>query len=137
MPQMDLQHIRCWDSKTGRVKLHYLDSFLSGKSSAKDVFEYFDSSIQTIDKAKHFQVFSDGPDINLAFLELLNESRHEAELKELLDIGTHGLHIAHNAFQHGKKASNWNVKKHLSTMSRIFHESPLMQTDFEMFTSST
>ena len=137
MLQMDLQHIRCWDSKTGSVKLHYLDSFLSGKSSAKDVFEYFDCSIQTIDKAKLFQFFSDGPDINLAFLELLKESRREAELKELSDIGTHGLHIAHNAFQLGKKASNWNVKKHLSTMSRIFHQSPLVQGDFEKFTSST
>ena len=37
MPQKDL-HIRYWDSKTSRAKLHYLDSFLSGKSSAKDVF---------------------------------------------------------------------------------------------------
>ena len=55
----------------------------------------------------------------------------------MLDIGTYGLHIVNNAFQHGKKASNWNVKKHLSTMSKIFHESPSRQADFEKLTSST
>ena len=38
----------------------------------------------------------------------------------LLDVGTCGLHIVHNAFQHGEKASNWNVKKKLSAMWKIF-----------------
>ena len=102
---MDL-HIRYWDSETDRVKVHYLDSSFMGKSSAKDVFEHFDFSLQTIDKAKLLQVFCDSPNINLPFLDLLKESRHEAELNKLLDIDTCGLHIVHNAFQHGKKESN-------------------------------
>ena len=55
----------------------------------------------------------------------------------MLDIGTCGLHLVHNAFQHGEKASNWNVKKHLSAMSKIFHESPPRRADFEKLTSST
>ena len=87
------------------------------KSFAKYVFEHFDCSIQTLDKAKLLEVFSDGPNVNLAFFELLKESRREAELNELLDIGTCGLHILH-------KASNWNVKKTLERKSKIFHESP-------------
>ena len=72
-------HIRYWDSETDRLKVHYLDSSFMGKSFANDVFEHFAndafehfvSSIQTIDKAKLSQVFSDGLNVNLAFLELL------------------------------------------------------------------
>ena len=87
-----------WDNETDRVKVHYVDSSFMGKSSAKDVFEHFDSSIQTIDKAELWQVFPEGPNVELAFLELLKESRREAELNELLDFGTCGLHIVHNVF---------------------------------------
>ena len=117
--------------------MHYLDNYFMGKLSAKDVFENFDSSIQTIDKTKLLQFFSDGPNVKLAFLELLKESRREDELNELLDIGTWGFHVVHNAFQHGKKASNWNVKKHLSAMGKIFPESPSRRADFEKLISST
>ena len=82
-------HIRFWDSETDRVKVHYLDISFMRKSSAKDVFEYFDSLILSIENAK---VFSASPNLNLAFLELLKESRYEVELKELSDIGTYDLH---------------------------------------------
>ena len=86
--EMDM-HIRFWDSETDRVKVHYLDISFMRKSSAKDVFEYFDSLILSIENAK---VFSASPNLNLAFLELLKESRYEVELKELSDIGTYDLH---------------------------------------------
>ena len=46
--KLDL-HIRYWDSETDRLKVHFLDSSFMGKSSTKDVFEHFDSSIQTIE----------------------------------------------------------------------------------------
>ena len=42
--EMDL-HIRFRDSETEWVKVHYLDISFMRKSSAKDVFEYFDSLI--------------------------------------------------------------------------------------------
>ena len=134
--QMDL-HIRYWDIETDRVKVQYLDSSFMGKSSAKDVFEHFKSCTETIDDLKLLQVYSDGPNVNLAFLNLLNESRSESELSKLLDIGTCSLHSVHNAFQHGEKASNWNIKKHLSAMSKIFYESPSRRSDYEKLTSST
>ena len=55
----------------------------------------------------------------------------------MLDVGTCGLHVVHNAFQHGKKASNWSVKKHWSAMSKIFHESTSRRADFEKLPFST
>ena len=39
-------------------------------------------------------------------------------------VGTCGLHTAHNAFKHGEKASDCQLKKLKSSMSKIFHEAP-------------
>ena len=55
----------------------------------------------------------------------------------MLSIGKCGLHIQRNALQNNKKASNWNVIKDLSAVSKTFHEGPSRQTDFEKLTLST
>ena len=46
--QMDF-HIRYWNSKTEYVNVLYLNSSIMGKSLANDVFEHFDSCIESID----------------------------------------------------------------------------------------
>ena len=43
---------------------------------------------------------------------------------------------AYNAFKHGEKASSWDVKKLLSAMYKIFHESPFRRADYEKLTSA-
>ena len=60
-------HIRYWNNKAERVNVHYLNSSIMGKSSANDVFQHFDSFIETIYKTKLLQVFSDGPNMNLEY----------------------------------------------------------------------
>ena len=40
--------------------------------------------------------------MNLAFLNIFEENRRDTELKPLLDIGTCGLQIFHNSFEHGE-----------------------------------
>ena len=48
---------------------------------------------------------SEGPIVNLAFLDIINDKRKEMEFSQLTHIGTCGLHTPHNAFSHGAKAS--------------------------------
>ena len=80
----------------------------------------------------------DGLNVNLAFLDILNEARSDANVgKILLDLGTCGLHIMHNVFKHGENAGTWDNKNLLSIMFKIFHESPSRQADYEMLTSSS
>ena len=62
--------------------------------------------------------------MNLLFLKVLTEKHNDEELKQLIDLGTCGLQIAHNAFKHGEKVSDWQLKKLMSSMSKIFHEAP-------------
>ena len=98
----------------------YLNSSFMGKSAAVNVLEHFNTSVKSIENNKILQVFSDGPKVNLAFLRLNNEQRHDVELNPLIDIWTCSLHTVHNSFQNGEMASSWNLKKLLNAMFYVF-----------------
>ena len=77
------------------------------------------------------QVSSDGPNVNLSFIDLLEEDRNEKELSQFVYIGTCGVHTLHNSLKHGEKASGWNVKRLLTSLHRIFDELPSRRADYE------
>ena len=60
--------------------------------------------------------------MNLLLLKILAEKCKDEELSQLIDLGICGFHTAHNAFKFGEKASDWQLKKLMSSMSKIFHE---------------
>ena len=76
---------------------------------------------------------SDNPNVNKLFLNLLAETREEEQRSILVDLGTCGLHILHNGFQHGGKTSGWELKSLLNVMFKIFDESSAMRADNERF----
>ena len=107
-----------------------------GKAAATDVLKTFKESVNGLDENKLLQVSMDGPNVNISFLSSLNEDRMDRELSHLVAIGTCGLHVLHNSFKHGEKATGWNVKKLLSSMFKIFHESPSRRADYEVLTEA-
>ena len=80
-----------------------------GKFFTNDLLEYFNQSCSKLKKEEVIQVSSDGPNMNLKLLDLVNENRSDDELSGLISIGTCGLHTIHEAFQHGAKI--WSVGK--------------------------
>ena len=74
--------------------------------------------------------------MNLAFLNLVHENRKDDLLDPLIDIRTCSLHTLHRSFQTGEKATDWNIKKLLSSMNKIFDESP-RRPDYERLTAAT
>ena len=70
------------------------------------------------------------------FSKSLQKSVRNEELSQLIDLGTCGLHTVHNAFKHGEKASEWQLKKLMSSMSKIFHEAPGRHTDYKTVTGA-
>ena len=88
--QMDL-HVRFWDIENNCVATRYFNSKFLGKAAAQDIYEKFNECISELDENKLLQVSSDGPNVNLAFLDLLNEHRSDNELSRLINIGTRGL----------------------------------------------
>ena len=74
---------------------------------------------------------------NCHFKKILDEHRRDAELNSLIDIGTCGLHTVHDSLKHGEKESNWNIKKLLNSMFKLFDESPSPRADYERITSAS
>ena len=73
--------------------------------------------------------------MNLHLLEIVKVKRKDANLKPLLNIGTCGLHTVHNAFKHGAKASEWSIDQVLSSLYKIFDQSPSRRGYYEKLTS--
>ena len=72
--------------------------------------------------------------LQMHFLEIVKEKRKDANFKPLLNIRTCELHTVHNAFKHAAKASGWSIDKVLSSMYKIFDQSPSRRGDYEKFT---
>ena len=115
---MDLQVHFYHKEKCCVVTRNYNSEFL-GKTSVRDLYERFLQCLSEIEPNKLLQVSSDGPNANLAFLNILNRFRQDKEQPHLVNIGTCGLHTFHNAFKNGEKASDWNTIK-LSFVYKIF-----------------
>ena len=67
-------------------------------------------------------------------MDILGGKQKDAEVNDLISIGTCGPHTIHCAFQHGEEASKWHIKKLFAVMFKIFYESPSRRTDFENVT---
>ena len=107
-----------------------------GKATAQDVYENFKECSTSLDDKKIIQVSSDGPNINLNFLNLMRENRKENNLPELSKIGTCGhAHIVHGSLKCGLNATKWDLDKILSAMWKIIDQSPSRRVDFESQTS--
>ncbi|XP_070404065.1 uncharacterized protein [Nothobranchius furzeri] len=78
----------------------------------------------------------DGPNVNLKFL---NDFQQEhAELhggRQLINVGSCGLHTLHNSFKTG--FSTWNIEKLLRAMHFLFHNVPARREDFTKLTASS
>ena len=121
--QMDL-HVRFWDIESNCVATWYFNSKFHGKAAAQDIYEKFNECISELDENKLLQVSSDGPNVNLVFLDLLNEHRSDNELSRLINIGTCGHHTTHNSMKYGENSSGWKLNKLLQSMYKIFEEAP-------------
>ena len=131
--QMDL-HVHFWDIDNDCVATRYFNSTILGKAAAQDIYENFNECISELDENKLLQVYSDGPNINLAFLNLLNKHRFNNELPHLINIGTRGLHTIHNSMKHGENSSGWKLNKLLQSMYKIFEEAPKRREKYEEIT---
>ena len=77
-----------------------------GKSSSNNLCSHFKQCLGPLEKKKLLHIASDRPNVNLLFLKVRTEKRKNEELSLLIDLGTCGLHTAHNALKHEENASD-------------------------------
>ena len=92
-----------------------------------------------IDVTKVVQVSMDGPNVNWKLHRLLMEHVAAADVHapKLLDVGSCSLHVLHNAFKAGAKASEWGTSDVLSALHWLFVDSPARRDDFATITGSS
>ena len=88
-----------------RVTSRYLCSVFMGHGRASDILEHFLQSTQDVGLQNLLQVLMDGPGVNWAFYEKLQQKVKNECSCQILNIRSCGLHIVHGAFKHGCNAT--------------------------------
>ena len=131
--QLDF-HIRSWDHD--RVVSRYFGSSFMGHASADDLMEKFEETCSSIGFNNLLQVSMDGPNVNWKLHRLLEEQINRQTGKSLLNVGSCGVHILHNAFRIGSTANGWDIEHNLSSLRWLFKDSPARREDYTAVTKS-
>lgn len=133
--QMDV-YVRFWDDKL--VQTYFYESFFLGHASANDLLNKLTPFIEKFSQRKILQLSMDGPNVNWSVHKQLqmNIEKSTGGMK-MLEIGSCGLHILHNAFQRGHAATQWEIKSFLTSLFFLFHDSPARREDFLKIARST
>ena len=85
------------------------------------------------DLGLHFRhgVFESGLSIiNWKFYKQIRTQLQEEYSTSLINIGSCGLHIVHNAFKAGVTASGWIISSFLTSLYYLFNDLPARREDF-------
>ncbi|XDV11176.1 hypothetical protein PO909_000186 [Leuciscus waleckii] len=78
----------------------------------------------------------DGPNVNFKFLNNLQQEHGELHGgRQLISVGSCGLHTVHNSFKTGFSA--WNIEKLLRAMHYVFHNVPARREDYTKLTGTS
>ena len=132
--QMDM-HVRLWGA--GKVSTRYYDSVFLGHANADILQEALSNCCESVGKRGILQVSMDGPNVNWKAYDQLHEEIADDVHHGLIDIGSCGLHILHNAFRKGAVESTWNIESALSSLYWLFHDLPARREDFVAETDAT
>ena len=134
--QMDF-HVRYWAS--GEVRTRYLGSVFLGHGKATDLLEHFHKGIKDLQpRVKDMvQVSMDGPNVNWKFHDMLKKQLTADYGVVLINIGSCGLHVMHNAFKAGASSTGWEVSSLLSSLYYLFKDSPARREDYQKATHSS
>ena len=132
--QMDVL-VRMW-TVDNRVTSRYLCSVFTGRDRASDILEQFLMNTQGLDLKNLLQVSMDGPSVNWAFYEKLQQKVKCECSCQILNIGSCGSHMMHEAFKHGCDATKWNIASVLHSVHSLFDGTPAHHEDYTRVTGS-
>ena len=128
-------HVRTWE-EDGKVGTRYFGSSFMGHACAEDMIAHFEKCTDSLSISKLAQVSMDEPNVNWRFHRLLQDKIQNTFQNTLIDIGSCGLHIIHNAYKDGAAATGWHVDKFLSSLYYLIKDTPARREDFRSVTSS-
>lgn len=130
--QMDIV-VRYWEPTQNVVATRYLISSFLGHAAASDLLKNFTECLQSLSlsTSKLLQISMDGPNVNWKFVDDLKKTLYaHAEDRQLVELGSCGLHVVHGAFQSGHSAAGWKVNGILRAIYSLFKDSPARRADY-------
>ncbi len=128
--QLDF-HVRFWDNDN--VISHYYQSHFLGHARADDLMEAFTKVTHNLPVQGLVQLSMDGPAVNWKFHQSVQEElarRQDCQQSALINIGSCGLHIVHNAFKVGSEATGWNLDYMLLCLYQLFKDTLARRDDY-------
>lgn len=74
----------------------------------------------------------DGPNVNIKLQRDMSKKLKDQWGTVLLDVGSCGLHVCHNAFRDGHKKAGWVVSSFLSSLYWFFHQTATRRADYQL-----
>ena len=95
--------------------------------------EHFTSAVleSGLNVKEMVQISMDGPNVNWAFYDIMKKKMCDDHDSSLINIGSCGLHVVHNSFKTGAKATGWKISDFLLSLYYLFKDSPARREDFQ------
>lgn len=120
-------HIRIWDGD--HITSRYYSSDFLGHATSDILFEKINSKCLELGSKNLVQLSMDGPNVNWKVFEMMFEHLKQEGNVNLLNVGSCGLHVMHNAFSTGCVVFS-EVEKTASALYRLFKDSPARRDDY-------
>ena len=125
--QLDI-YLRFWNGN--EVQSRYFTSIFMRHARAVDIEEDLKKAIQSLQKANLLQLSMDGPNVNWKVFEDLQSEIQLENGKNLLNVGSCGLHVIHGAFRSAMSETGWDIETLLTSAYCLFKDSPARREDF-------
>ena len=131
--QLDI-YLRFWNGN--EVQSRYFTSIFMGHARAVDIEEDLKKGIESLQKANLLQLSMDGPNVNWKVFEDLQSEIQLENGKNLLNVGSCGLHVIHGAFRSAMSETGWDIETLLTSAYRLFKDSPARREDFSSISTN-
>ena len=131
--QLDI-YLRFWNGN--EVQSRYFTSIFMGHARAVDIEEDLKKAIESLQKANLLQLSMDGPNVNWKVFEDLQSEIQLENGKNLLNVGSCGLHVIHGAFRSAMSETGWDIETLLTSAYRLFKDSPARREDFSSISTN-
>ena len=131
--QLDI-YLRFWNGN--EVQSRYFTSIFMGHARAVAIEEDLKKGIESLQKANLLQLSMDGPNVNWKVFEDLQSEIQLENGKNLLNVGSCGLHVIHGAFRSAMSETGWDIETLLTSAYRLFKDSPARREDFSSISTN-
>ena len=121
--------VRIWD--IDKISSRYLTSVFIGHGAAVDLENVMNLHVKNkLGYGNIIQLSMDGPNVNWALFDRLQETLDAEYDHKLINIGSCGLHTLHNRFRDGAQSTDWGIGGILDALYRLFKDVPARREDY-------